>query len=242
MPKFNFHIIIYRYEAILAMIILLLTGSIAVSSRDAGKYAAPERIFPYKAAITFDDGPHPVYTEELLGILRDNGAKATFFVVGMQAMQYPGLIRQILDGGNEVASHTLTHRNLAHLSVSEIKDELSKSAGLLENISGRREQYFRPPGGQFNVKVVKAAEQLNMKMVLWTVFPKDHQEEDPRVIVEKVMAQITDGGVVLLHSGRKPTYAALPVMIKLLRDKGYRFVTISELEKETPADKLVWLK
>ncbi|MFH1368693.1 MAG: polysaccharide deacetylase family protein [Elusimicrobiota bacterium] len=242
MHKFNFHLTIYRYEVILAMIILLMTGSIAVSSRDAEKLAPPSKIYPLKVAITFDDGPHPKYTETLLRLLKDNGVRATFFLVGRQAMEYPNLVRMIVENGHEIESHTLTHRNLAHLSVSEIKAELSKTADILENLSGQRIAYFRPPGGQFNVKVIKAAEQIKMFMVLWTVFPKDHEEQSSSIIIQKVMSQVNDGGVVLFHSGREPTYAALPVIIKLLRDKGYRFVTVSELHKETPKDKLVWLK
>lgn len=244
MLKFNFRLIVYRYEVILSAIILLLTGSIAVSSRDAEKLVATPhvKIPPLKAAITFDDGPHPKYTETLVKILKDNGVRATFFVVGSKAQEYPQLVRMIADNGNEVDGHTFTHGNMVHMSVREIKNELLQSSALLENILGRKVSYFRPPGGQFNLKVIKTAEQLNLRMVLWTVFPKDHEESNPSIIVHRVMSQITDGGVILLHSGREPTYAALPVIIKLLRDKGYRFVTISELQRETPKDKLVWLK
>lgn len=244
MFKFNYRLIIYRYEVILAAIILLLTGSIAVSSKDAEKQIAVayEKLYPLKAAITFDDGPHLKYTETLVKLLKDNGARATFFVVGSKAQEHPDLVRMIADNGNEVECHTFTHRNLANLSVSEIKSELSGSTVLLESITGRKVSYFRPPGGQYNLKVIKSAEQLNMGMVLWTVFPKDHQESSSAVIIHRVMSQITDGGVILLHSGHEPTYTALPVIIKLLRDKGYRFVTIDELQRETPKDKLVWLK
>lgn len=242
MRKFNFHLVIYRYEVLLGAIILLLTGSISVSSRDAGKLIAPERIYPYKIALTFDDGPYPEYTGRLVKLLEENGVKATFFLVGSRAMQHPELVRLLVSNGHEIESHTLTHRNMAHLSASEIKNELSKSVDLLNKISGCKISYFRPPGGQYNLKVVKSAELLGLNMALWTVFPKDHEEPDPAVITSKILQQAADGGVVLLHSGREPTITALPVAIKLLRDRGYRFVTLSELMEDTPKDKLVWLK
>jgi peptidoglycan-N-acetylglucosamine deacetylase len=242
MRKFNFNFVIYRYEAILTIIILLLTGSIAVSSRDAEKLIPPEPKAPYSIAITFDDGPHPVYTEQLLNILKANNVHATFFVVGKQAMVYPALLREIAAGGHEIEVHTLTHRNLTHLKVDEIRKELFDTSELIRGIAGRRAGFFRPPGGQYNVKVVKAAESLNLSMVLWTVFPKDHEENDKDIIVKRVMSQATDGGVILFHDGREPTYEALPIIVKQLRDKGYGFVTISELTAENRGDKTAWLK
>jgi peptidoglycan/xylan/chitin deacetylase (PgdA/CDA1 family) len=227
MRKLSFHFMIYRYEAMLAIIILVLTGSIAVSSRDNQSPPLPEPPASYKIAITFDDGPRPYYTEQLLNMLRANNVRATFFVVGNQIKTYPGLLRLISGAGHEVEVHTLTHRNLTFLSVSEIRNELFNTAELIRGISGQRSVYFRPPGGQYNAKVVKVAESLNMSMVLWTVFPKDHEEDDQSVIIKRVLAQATDGGVILFHLGREPTYEALQAVIKVLRDRGYRFVTIS---------------
>jgi len=242
MRKLSFHFIVYRYEAILTIIILVLTGSIAVSSRDNQSPPPPEPPAPYKIAITFDDGPRPHYTEQLLNILSSNNVRATFFVVGNQIKMFPGLLRLISGAGHEVEVHTLTHRNLTFLSVTDIRKELFDTAELIRGISGQRSVYFRPPGGQYNAKVIKVAESLNMSMVLWTVFPKDHEEDDQNIIIKRVLAQATDGGVILFHSGREPTYEALPVIIKDLRDRGYRFVTVSELAKESSLDKTAWLK
>lgn len=244
MRKFNINFVIYRYEAILTIIILLLTGSIAVSSRDSEKkkIPPPEPQAPYRIAITFDDGPHPVYTEQLLSILKANNVRATFFVVGKQAMMYPALLREIAAGGHEIEVHTLTHRNLTRLNVAEIRKELFDTSELIRGIAGRRAVYFRPPGGQYNTKVVKAAEALNLSMVLWTVFPKDHEEDDKDIIIKRVMSQAADGGVILFHDGREPTYEAIPLVVKRLRDKGFGFVTVSELASEKRGDQTAWLK
>ena len=92
MRKHGFHFVVYRYEAILTIIILVLTGSIAVSSRDKQSPPPPEPPAPYKIAITFDDGPRPHYTEQLLNILKANNVRATFFVVGNQVKLFPGLL------------------------------------------------------------------------------------------------------------------------------------------------------
>jgi peptidoglycan/xylan/chitin deacetylase (PgdA/CDA1 family) len=123
-----------------------------------------------------------------------------------------------------------------------VRRELGVTRSLIEDISGKKCLYFRPPGGQYNAKVVKEAGELGQGMVLWSVFPKDHEVDDRSVIIARVLAQAHDGGVVLLHSGRESTLSALPEIIRLLREKGYRFVTVAQLRAGAPEEKLAWLK
>ncbi|MHB9154723.1 MAG: polysaccharide deacetylase family protein [Endomicrobiales bacterium] len=236
MFKINLSFVIYRYELILAMIVLLLTGSVVVSSRDRQEdLPAPSRYCPYRIALTFDDGPHPYYTDRLITVLEKENVKASFFLVGRLAVQYPELVQHLSLAGHELDVHTFTHRNLARLSGDEVRRELSLTARVIEGITKRRTVFFRPPGGQYDAKVLAAASATGQHMVLWTVFPKDHEENDPDVIVQKVLAQASDGGVVLLHSGRDATLEALPRIITALRQKGYAFVTVSQLaEKQAP--------
>lgn len=234
---------IYRYEMILAIIVLLLTGSIVVSSKDKIKdYAFEDPRYPYSIALTFDDGPHPVYTDRLVSVLKKFNVPATFFVVGRQAAEFPQLIEELSLAGHEVEVHGFNHKNLTKLSDAEIEKELSLTRGVIETITGRRSYFFRPPGGQYNARVVKDAGSLGQAMVLWSVFPMDHDEEDPAVIISRVMAQARDGGVVLLHSGRDPTLKALPVIISLLRERGFRFLTVMQLRTKGPEGGMVWLK
>lgn len=239
MFKINFHLIVYRYELILVAIVLILAGSAVVSSKDR----ETKELYPYKIALTFDDGPHPYYTDKIVSILQNNNAKGSFFIVGRLAMEYPYLIQQISLAGNEVDIHTFTHRNLSKLKDDEIRRELSITASLIKDISNQKSIFFRPPGGQYNKKVLQIAGDLNQNMILWTVFPKDHEEDDPEVILKTVLRQAGDCGVVLLHSGRPATLQALPKIIQELRNMGYQFVTVSELKNYTnkPAQ-FAWYK
>jgi peptidoglycan-N-acetylglucosamine deacetylase len=234
MFKINYNITIYRYEIILAAIVLMLTGSIVVSSPDNNwQKKTIARQYAFKIALTFDDGPHPVYTGKIIEILRKHRVPGTFFVVGIQAIKYPGLVRDIVSSGNEIAGHGFTHRNLAKLSANDDKIELESTSKILNDITGVKIALFRPPGGRYDKKVVKVADTLGEKMVLWDVFPKDHEENNSQIILHKVLAQAKDGGIILLHSGRTPTIEALDEIIDSLEKRGFEFVKISDLDSAT---------
>jgi peptidoglycan/xylan/chitin deacetylase (PgdA/CDA1 family) len=229
MLRIDIHFVIRRYEIILVLIVLLLTGSIVVSAPEKEFGGRSSERYPYAIALTFDDGPHPYYTARIVSLLKEYNARATFFLVGRLALEYPVMVQALSLSGDEIASHSFTHRNLSHLSGAEVARELVSTRRVIEDITGRACPYFRPPGGQYNAKVVMAAESIGQQMVLWSVFPKDHEADDPGVVVDRVLAQAHDGGIVLLHSGKETTLQALPVILKELRKKGYSFVTVSEI-------------
>lgn len=235
MGAFNFSVVLYRYEVIGAAIILLLTGGISVSSQDADAFLRPLPRYPYAIALTFDDGPHPYFTDAILSQLKDHGATATFFVVGRQVAKYPGLARSIVANGCELQGHTMSHRNLTRLTEAAVRQELRSSQQLIRSVTGKNPVFFRPPGGQYTGHVAQIGEDMGLKMVLWSVFPRDHEEDDPDAIVARVLEQARDGGIILLHSGRRPTLAALPRVIAGLRARGYRFVTVNDIMKQRRA-------
>jgi peptidoglycan/xylan/chitin deacetylase (PgdA/CDA1 family) len=242
MFRIRFHLRIYRYELIMACIILLLTGSVATSSRHDEPAFPPIRRYPYRIALTFDDGPHPEYASALIRVLKENDAQATFFVVGKQAVEYPYLLKNLSLAGHEIENHTFTHPNLSKISDADVRRELFETARVIKDITGIAPRFYRPPGGQFNAEVQKSVQDSGLSMALWTVFPKDHEVDDPAVIVRRVLEQANDGGVVLLHSGRDATLVALPTIIRELRDKGYRFVTIAQLADEPNPQQMAWLR
>jgi peptidoglycan-N-acetylglucosamine deacetylase len=242
MPKISFHIIIRRYEVIIVTVLLILSGSIVVLSRDTELKNRPFTSYPFKIALTFDDGPHPYFTEKIVELLDKKDVPATFFVVGMMALRYPYLVNLMASGGNEVAGHTFSHRNLTTLSNPEIKRELLVTDQLIKDITGRKSSYFRPPGGRYNDAVLEVSKALGLKMILWNVFPKDHEEESAKVILDRVLAQAKDNGVIILHSGRVATLQALPEIIDELKKKGFEFVTLEELERSREPGALTWLK
>ena len=190
---------------------------------------APEpRADGKNVALTFDDGPHPRYTEKILEILKQNGVPATFFLVGKQMERYPDLVRKIARDGHEIGNHTYSHPDLTTLTKMELTAELKKTGDLAESITSEKMRYFRPPGGHYNPAVVETAEELGYKMALWTVFPKDHASPPVNVIEERVLKEVKPNGVVLLHSGIENTLRALPDLIVALRKEGFRFVKLSE--------------
>lgn len=198
---------------------------------------------PRRVAFTFDDGPHGAYTGRLLDALRRAGAKATFFVVGGPAERRPDLVREILRRGSEVANHTYSHPNLTKISRAELDDEIQRAQRVIEGAGGGRAMFFRPPGGQFNDSVRAAARACGHRMVLWTVLPKDHEHPSADVIRRRILSEVTDGGVVLLHSGVEETLRALPGILEELTARGYRFVTVGDLAADgRPGDPVsVWL-
>jgi peptidoglycan-N-acetylglucosamine deacetylase len=242
MPKLSFDIVIRKYEVIIIAVFLILTGSIAVLSRDAELKNRPFGYYPFKIALTFDDGPHPAFTEKIITVLDKKDVPATFFVVGMLALRYPYLVNLISSGGNEVAGHTFSHRNLSTLSRQEIRRELVITDRLIKDITGKKSNYFRPPGGRYNQDVLDMAKDNGLKMILWSVFPKDHEENNAKVIVERVLAQAKDNGVIILHSGKTATLEALPEIIDTLKKRGFEFVTLEYLEGSRDPNTLTWLK
>ena len=179
-------------------------------------------------ALTFDDGPHPQYTERILDILKQYQVPCTFFLVGKQVERYPDLVRKIFREGHEIENHTYSHRDLRTLSKSELSNELEKTGDLVKSITAQKMKYFRPPGGHYNAAVVKIAGDLGYKMALWTVFPKDHSNPPLRLIQERILKNSHGNEVVLLHSGIENTLKALPDLITSLRKEGFRFVRLSE--------------
>ncbi len=228
-PRSRF--VIRRYQAVLLILGVFFLGSVSVFST-RGDFKTTRIYTPYRIALTFDDGPHPGYTERLLNILAENHVAATFFVVGSQVERHPDLTRAISWAGHEVANHSYTHPNLTALPLFEAERELNDTRSLVERTINKQTLYFRPPGGRHNRRILEMASQDGYRMILWNVFPQDHNRPAPEKIYQRVMAAAADGGVVLLHSGVEETIRILPQLISDLRAKGFQFLTISEMLEE----------
>lgn len=188
---------------------------------------------PKTIALTFDDGPHPQYTERLLKVLAEHNVKATFFVVGKQAEKHPDLIQKIFQEGHELANHTYSHRDMRLLTPDEIGDELDRTGKWVESVTAQRMRFFRPPGGQYDADILREAESLGYRIVLWNIFPQDHTRPDPETLKARVLSTREARGVVLLHSGIESTVQVLPDLIEEFKSRGYGFVTVSQM---APAD------
>lgn len=179
-----------------------------------------------KIAITFDDGPHPYYTEQLLDGLKERGVVATFFVTGEHATLYPGIIKRMNEEGHLIGNHTYSHMQLSSTNKEEFKDELAATSEVIEEIIGEEVQYVRPPYGTWD----KAFEsELNMIPVLWTIDPLDWCSDNAACVTAKVLEQAGENDIILLHDYYDTTVtAALKIVDELLAD-GYTFVTVDEL-------------
>jgi peptidoglycan/xylan/chitin deacetylase (PgdA/CDA1 family) len=183
-------------------------------------------------ALTFDDGPHPVRTEQLLSILREEKVKATFFVVGKMVDKRPHLVREIAADGHEVASHTYSHQRLPTLTEGQLEHELRAGSEAIERVLNVAPRFYRPPGGEYDDRVIEETKRLGMTMVLWTADPADFAYPSAQLIEQRILDKASNGGIVLLHDGIPQTMAMLPDLIRQLKARGYRFVTCSELARE----------
>jgi len=183
-------------------------------------------------ALTFDDGPNPVYTPQILAILQAYNVKATFFDVGYLVKDYPGIVRQEFLQGHTIGNHSWSHPQLTRLSASDLFSQLLSTSDAIQSVTGARPTLFRPPYGSFNRIVLTQARQLNMTTILWNNEGHDWANPGIDVIVHRILNLARDGGIILLHDGggfRAQTAAALPIIITALLQRGFTFVTIPQL-------------
>lgn len=184
-------------------------------------------------AITFDDGPSSITTPKILEILKENGVKATFFVVGNNIERNKPLMGKIIEAGHEIGNHSYTHPQLARVSVGQIKSELDRTNKAIFDATGIQPVWFRPPYGSVNNKVRDVASELGLKTIMWTEDPRDWSKRSSASSIEKhVLSNLRPGSVVLLHDNHQNTIDAIPYIFKSMKEQGYRFVTVDELKKE----------
>lgn len=227
------------------MIPVLLLILLSVPSEQA--FAAGKSQLIYKGstsnkiiALTFDDGDDGENIKEILQILTENEVKATFFLTGEAAESHPKLIKSLLTNGNTIGNHSYTHPSFTDLSSTQMKNEVNKAETVIENITGQSTKpFFRPPYGNYNSSVLQAVGDAGYtKTITWTIDTLDWTGISASEITQRVLSKASPGYIVLMHagSGAVNTPAALPDIIKGLKDKGYQFVTIPELLNYTPSD------
>ena len=185
-----------------------------------------------EVALTFDDGPNPPYTNQVLALLKHYSIPATFFCVGKQVAAYPDLVKQEAAAGYTIANHTWTHPMLTSLSAAEIRDELSMTSNLIQKTTGVRPIYFRPPYGAYNAQVFTQLNQFGFTTFLWSDGSLDWTALGSAAISRQVLSHAANGAIILMHDGggdRSRTIAALPSIIEGLLARHFRFVTLGQL-------------
>ncbi|MBE3558391.1 MAG: polysaccharide deacetylase family protein [Ktedonobacteraceae bacterium] len=190
-------------------------------------------------ALTFDDGPNPLYTPQILSILAHYRVKATFFCIGSLVQAYPAIVQQEHNAGHVVGNHTWAHPDLRRLIPSSVAWQLSSTQNAITGATGVRPLYFRPPYGAFNATTQATANQLGLSTILWNVDPRDWSRPGANAIIARVRAQTSNGSIILMHDGggdRSQTAAALPGIIEWFQQHSYRFVTLQELTAHLHGD------
>ena len=206
----------------------------------------PKIIFKAKikeklVALTFDDGPHPEFTIELLDIFKENGIKATFFVTGKNIEKHKNIINRMIAEGHELGNHTYSHKNLIFKKKSMIFEEIERTDKLLHDLGVKGDIFFRPPYGRILFSAAAVLASLNKKVIMWNIPTKDYKENDPDIILKRIYKRIKPGSIIELHDygveragkkiDRQATINAVKILINELPKRGYGFRTVSELIK-----------
>ena len=178
-------------------------------------------------ALTFDDGPSR-YTEEILETLRRNEVCATFFVLGNKVEDYQEVLKKSVSYHNELGNHSYNHKWLSRLPINSLKEQIEKTQQVLQETLSYQPKYLRPTYGSVNDRIRKNTE---LKIVLWTVDTKDWKITNVDRIIEKATTNIKDGDIILMHDIFERSSQALEKIIPILKEQGFQFVTISELEE-----------
>jgi peptidoglycan/xylan/chitin deacetylase (PgdA/CDA1 family) len=179
-------------------------------------------------ALTFDDGPWPRYTQEVLQVLASRNVKATFFMVGQEVQRRPDLVREAHDAGHVIGNHSWGHTRKPRSPA----DEIVRTDAAIKKAIGVESTLFRPPYGDMKNGMAARARREGQCVVIWSADSSDWKRATAHSIAERVLRQARPGGIALMHDGggdRGSTVAALPRIIDTLRKRGYRFVTVPEL-------------
>ena len=187
-------------------------------------------------ALTFDDGPTPDKTNQILQILAEEQIPATFFLIGQEVQQHPQLVRQILAAGHQVGNHSFSHQRMIFKSPAFIAGEIEQTDTLLRDSGVDGVIYFRPPYGKKLLILPWYLMKHHRVSVTWDVAPENFPKiaKDPQALVDYTVQQTKPGSIILLHvmyDSRQATMQAVPQIIRQLKAQGYRFVTVHELLK-----------
>lgn len=189
-------------------------------------------------AITFDDGPHPTFTPQILDILEQYDAKATFFVAGNKVIRFPEVLKRVEQEGHEIANHTYNHIYSGKITSEKLTSELEQTDQIIESITGKKPTLYRPVGGLYNDVIIETALKNGKHIILWSwnLDPKDWRSPPAGQMVNYITKGVQPGNIILFHdwigseySQTSQTVMALKGVLGYLHDNGYECVTVSEL-------------
>lgn len=185
-------------------------------------------------ALTFDDGPETPHSDEVLRILKEQDVRATFFLIGLEMERYPEATKRLATSGHEIGNHGFRHTSLVFMSERALAREIETTDQLIRSAGYDGEIPVRPPYGHKFVELPAYLAKYNRPTIMWSIAPDENGDASRDEIVERVLKNVSPGSIIILHAMYDHTTesrAALPALISSLKERGYRFVTVSELLK-----------
>lgn len=193
-------------------------------------YNSVEGVGRKVVSMTFDDGPHPTLTPQLLDMLKERGIKATFFLVGKNVAEYPNIVRRMVEEGHEVANHSWSHPSLTKLGAESLRAQVEKTNAAIEKASGVKPTLIRPPYGATSARLNRYyADTYGLTVAMWSVDPLDWKYRNASRVTEKILAGAAPGAIILVHDIHPSTVAAMPATLDGLKARGFEFATMSDL-------------
>lgn len=198
-------------------------------------------------ALTYDDGPNPPYTTQILDVLEREHVHATFFVVGQAVAAYPSVVRREMHDGDALGNHTWAHTHMILMDPAQLADSLRRTDQAVYRAAGVHLRIMRPPFGARDWLVLNQVKKLGYTPVMWSVpLPRDWEDPSPQTIARRVLAYVQDGSIIVLHDGnrgivcdrtrpsaktcdRSSDIEATRIIVATLKRDGYQFVTVPEL-------------
>lgn len=190
-------------------------------------------------ALTFDDGPSPVWTPRILDVLKNSGVKATFFVLGVHVDRYPDVARRLVQEGHDIGNHTYDHHVLITYDPRRLENEIRLTDEAIRRATGVQTHYFRPPKAWLTTGEKKLIKSLGYEIVLWSLNSKDWVTFDDKYMIKYLMEHVRPGDIILFHDSggafsteggdRDETVLAVMRLIERLKERGWKFVTVTEL-------------
>ena len=230
--KYAITVIAGLMTIIISSIILFSSGSYAVYTVGTAKRKLP--VYGVDRddgalSISFDCAWGTDYTDKILDTLDFYNVKATFFVVQFWAEKYPDYLKKIVERGHEVGTHSKTHPKMSELTAAEIEEELKSSVAAIESVTGQKVKLFRPPFGDYDDKVITAAENLGLYTIQWNVDSLDWKNLSAEQIAARVIKKAGSGSIILMHNNGLHTAESLPLIFTATQQKGLVYRPISEL-------------
>ena len=210
-----------------AVLILTATRAVNAQARRVPVYGVARG--DRKLAFTFNCAWGDETTDGVLRLLRENGVRATFFIVGTFAREYPESVKKIANAGHELGNHSMRHKDPTLLTSAEIRADIEECNALIKTLTGVSPKLYRAPSGAYDNKTLEAAESLGLTAVQWSADSIDWKDPSPGKITERILNKTKPGGILLFHLGKENTLRALPGLLRELRSQGYEFVTVGEL-------------